>query len=176
MHRFFDLPLPTIRHVDGPDQYRAPERTAGDYARASLKVILAEGAETVAAFIAEPVMGTGGVLVPPDDYFRAILGKFSIGMTFCLFSTRLFADLGDLELGSARTVWSRQILMTTAKGLTSGYLPMSAVLIGDRTCGLSSRNSSNIVDVFGHGFTTSGHPAAAAAARPILILSNARAW
>jgi L-2,4-diaminobutyrate transaminase len=163
VHRFFDLPLAMVRHVEGPDQYRAPDRTAADYARELEKVILAEGPERVAAFIAEPVMGTGGVLVPPEDYFSAIrqvLDRHDVLLVLdeviCGFG-RLGTWFGADRFGVTPD------LMTTAKGLTSGYLPMSAVLLGERVWSVIE-GSSNVIDVFGHGFTTSGHPAAAAAA------------
>ncbi len=65
VHRLFDLPLPMMHHVSAPDPYHAPDRTADDYAAEIDALITTEGADTVAAFIAEPVMGTGGVLVPP---------------------------------------------------------------------------------------------------------------
>jgi L-2,4-diaminobutyrate transaminase len=163
VHRFFDLPLPMVRHVEGPDQYRAPDLTAADYAGELEKVILAEGPETIAAFIAEPVMGTGGVLVPPEDYFKAIrrvLDRHDI----LLILDEIICGFGRLGtwFGADRFGVTPD-LMTTAKGLTSGYLPMSAVLIGDRIWSVIE-DSSSVVDVFSHGFTTSGHPAAAAAA------------
>jgi L-2,4-diaminobutyrate transaminase len=163
VHRLFDLPLPMVRHIDGPDQYRAPDRTAGDYARELEQAILAEGSETVAAFIAEPVMGTGGVLVPPEDYFRAIrevLDRHDVLLILdeiiCGFG-RLGTWFGADRFGVAPD------LMTAAKGLTSSYLPMSAVLLGDRVWSVIEASGA-AVDVLGHGFTTSGHPAAAAAA------------
>jgi L-2,4-diaminobutyrate transaminase len=163
VHRLFDLPLPSVRHVDGPDQYRSPERTAADYARDLERAILDEGPETVAAFIAEPVMGTGGVLVPPTDYFqviRKVLDRYDILLildeVICGFG-RLGTWFGADRFGVTPD------LMTIAKGLTSGYMPMSAVLIGDRIWSVIE-HSSGVVDVFGHGFTTSGHPASAAAA------------
>jgi L-2,4-diaminobutyrate transaminase len=156
VHRFFDLPLAMVRHVDGPDRYHAPAHDLE-------KTILLEGPETVAAFIAEPVMGTGGVLVPPEHYFRAmrqVLDRYDVLLildeVICGFG-RLGTWFGADRFGVTPD------LMTTAKGLTSGYLPMSAVLIGE-TVWSAIENSSNLIDVFGHGFTTSGHPAAAAAA------------
>jgi L-2,4-diaminobutyrate transaminase len=163
VHRLFDLPLPMVRHVDGPDQYHSPERTAADYAQNLENVILAEGPQTVAAFIAEPVMGTGGVLVPPDDYFKAIrevLDRYDV----LLILDEIICGFGRLGawFGADRF---RVIpdLITCAKGLTSSYLPMSAVMIGERVWS-EIENSNGVVDVFSHGFTTSGHPAAAAAA------------
>src|SRR5262249_21593451 len=132
VHRLFDLPLPMVRHIDGPDQYHSPERKAGDYAQALEEVILAEGPETVAAFIAEPVMGTGGVLVPPENYFKAIrevLDRHDV----LLILDEVICGFG--RLGAWFGADHFQVipdLMTCAKGLTSSYLPMSAVMIGER--------------------------------------------
>jgi L-2,4-diaminobutyrate transaminase len=163
VHRLFDLPLPTVRHIDGPDQYHSPERKAADYALDLEKLILAEGPDTVAAFIAEPVMGTGGVLVPPDDYFKAIhevLNRYDV----LLILDEIISGFGRLGAWfGANRFQVIPDLMTCAKGLTSSYLPMSAVMIGERVWS-EIENSNGVVDVFSHGFTTSGHPAAAAAA------------
>jgi L-2,4-diaminobutyrate transaminase len=163
VHRLFDLPLSTVRHIDPPDQYREPERTAVDYARQLEETITSEGPDTVAAFIAEPVMGTGGVLVPPEDYFgaiREVLDRHDV----LLILDEVICGFGRLGtwFGADRFNVVPD-LMTTAKGLTSGYLPMSAVIIGEHVWSVIEA-SRNIVGVFGHGFTTSGHPAAAAAA------------
>jgi L-2,4-diaminobutyrate transaminase len=163
VHRLFDLPLPMVRHVHGPDQYHSPERKAAHYAEDLENVILAEGPETVAAFVAEPVMGTGGVLVPPDDYFKAIrevLDRYDV----LLILDEVICGFG--RLGAWFGADRFQVipdLMTCAKGLTSSYLPMSAVMVGERVWS-EIENSNGVVDVFSHGFTTSGHPAAAAAA------------
>ena len=72
VHRMFDLPLPMFRHVSPPDLYRHPDRDAQFYAGELDALIRTEGADTIAAFVAEPVMGTGGVLVPPSGYYQAI--------------------------------------------------------------------------------------------------------
>src|SRR5262249_3466306 len=72
VHRLFDLPLPMVRHIDPPDAYHLPGLTATDYANKVDELIRKEGADAIAAFFAEPVMGTGGVLVPPDEYFTSI--------------------------------------------------------------------------------------------------------
>jgi L-2,4-diaminobutyrate transaminase len=163
VHRLFDLPLPTVRHVDPPDSYHSPELTALDYAEKIDELIVEEGAETVAAFIAEPVMGTGGVLVPPEDYFTAIkkvLDKHDVLLVLdeviCGFG-RLGRWFGAQRYGVVPD------LFTTAKGLTSGYLPMSAVVVGEKIWSTFETERSKL-GVFGHGFTSSGHPTVAACA------------
>jgi L-2,4-diaminobutyrate transaminase len=163
VHQLFDLPLATVRHVSAPDVYRYPERDAESYARELDQLLVAEGPETVAAFIAEPVMGTGGVLVPPDGYFQAIqqvLTKHDVLLIFdeviCGFG-RLGAWFGAGHFDVLPD------LITTAKGLTSSYLPMSAVILGEKLWSVINAPSAEI-GVFNHGFTTSGHPLCAAVA------------
>jgi L-2,4-diaminobutyrate transaminase len=163
VHRLYDLPLGMVRHVSAPDRYHHPERTAQDYADEIDALIRREGPETVAAFIAEPVMGTGGVIVPPDGYFQAIaevLKEHDVLLisdeVICGFG-RLGAWFGADHFGIAPD------LMTTAKGLTSSYLPMSAVLVGEKVWSVID-DPANAAAGFNHGFTTSSHPLAAAAA------------
>jgi L-2,4-diaminobutyrate transaminase len=163
VHRLFDLPLPNVVHVAPPDTYREPGLTGRDYAERLDTAILAAGPETIAAFIAEPVMGTGGVLVPPDDYFieiRKVLDRHDV----LLILDEVICGFGRLGtwFGANRFDVVPDI-MTVAKGLTSSYLPMSAVIVGDRVWSVMEARKDTL-DVFGHGFTTTGHPAAAAAA------------
>ena len=130
MRRFFDLPLPTVGHVDWPDRYHVPERSAADYARDLEKAILAEGPETVRGFHCRTGEGHRRRTVPAGRDIFARFAKFSIAMMSCSYSMRSFVDLWS-ELGSAPTgLGVTPDMMTTAKGLTSGYLPMTAVLIG----------------------------------------------
>ncbi len=163
VHQLFDLPLATVRHVSAPDVYRNPERDAESYADELDQLIIAEGPETVAAFIAEPVMGTGGVLVPPEGYFQAIqevLRRHDVLLildeVICGFG-RLGAWFGADHFGIVPD------LITTAKGLTSSYLPMSAVILGEKVWSVIDAPSAEI-GVFNHGFTTSSHPLCAAVA------------
>lgn len=168
-HEAFDLPLPTMRHTHSVDSYRErPEGMTDAQFSAHLaneleKLILAEGPDTVAAFIAEPVMGTGGVLPPPEGYFQAIqtvLDKYDMLMiadeVICGFG-RLGAPFGSHKYGI------RPDIMTMAKGLSSGYLPLSASVIGDRIWDVL-RDTAPKMGGFGHGFTYSAHPLCAAAA------------
>ncbi len=168
-HEKFDLPLPMVRHTKSVDQYR--DKPAGmseaDYsahlADELEKLILAEGPETVGAFIAEPVMGTGGVLVPPAGYFpaiQAVLDKYDVLMiadeVICGFG-RLGAAFGCHKYGI------RPDIMTMAKGLSSGYLPISASVISERIWAVLEDTAPEMA-AFGHGFTYSAHPTCAAAA------------
>ncbi|MCG8354496.1 MAG: aminotransferase class III-fold pyridoxal phosphate-dependent enzyme, partial [Kiloniellales bacterium] len=137
------------------------------------QLILEEGPETVAAFIGEPVMGAGGVIVPPRTYWdkiQAVLRKYDV---------LLIAD--EVICGFARTgnYWGSQTfdikpdVMTMAKALTSGYVPMSAVLISDEIYQGIADNTAKIGN-FGHGFTYTGHPLAAAVAMETLKVYEER--
>src|SRR5262249_25027903 len=112
--------------------YREPGLTGRDHAERLDAAIEAAGPETVGAFIAEPVMATGGVLVPPDDYFiqiRKVLDRHDVLLildeVICGFG-RLGTWFGANRFGVVPDI------MTVAKGLTSSYLPMSAAIVGDR--------------------------------------------
>jgi L-2,4-diaminobutyrate transaminase len=127
------------------------------------KLILAEGPDTVGAFIAEPVMGTGGVLVPPEGYFSAVqtvLDKYDVLMiadeVICGFG-RLGTKFGSHKYDI------RPDIMTMAKGLSSAYLPISASVISDRIWAVLEETAPEVA-AFGHGFTYSAHPTCAAAA------------
>jgi len=148
--------------VSCPDTYRFPERDAGFYADELENLILAEGSDTIAAFFAEPVMGTGGVLIPPREYFDAICGvlrKYDV----LLVSDEVITGFGRIGtwFGLEKFEFVPD-LITSAKGLTSNYIPMSALIIGDKIWS-ELESKQNTVGVWGHGFTTSSHPVAAAA-------------
>ena len=162
VHRMFDLPLPMFRHVSPPDLYRHPDRDAQFYAGELDALIRTEGADTIAAFVAEPVMGTGGVLVPPSGYYQAIRKVLEEHDVLLVFD-EVISGFGRLGRWFGAEFFDVQPdLITVAKGLTSSYLPMSAVVIGERIWSVMEAEREAI-GVFGHGFTTSGHPAAAAA-------------
>jgi L-2,4-diaminobutyrate transaminase len=125
--------------------------------------IVAEGPETVGAFIAEPVMGAGGVIVPPDRYLgeiQAVLRKHDVlslvDEVICGFG-RLGAWFGTGRYGL------KPDLMSFAKGLTSGYFPLSAIAVSDNVWHVLSEGSKK-TGTFAHGFTYSGHPVGAAVA------------
>ncbi len=168
-HRSFDLPLPRILHTRCPHWYREglpgeTEAAFADRLAAELEaLILAEGPETVAAFIGEPVMGAGGVVVPPEAYWpkmQAVCRKYDVlviadevitgfGRTGKMFASDLFGIEPDF--------------MTLSKQLTSSYQPLAAVLMNERVASVITRHSGEL-GTFGHGYTASGHPVAAAVA------------
>jgi L-2,4-diaminobutyrate transaminase len=167
LHEGFDLPLPMIRHAKAPHRlWEATEGMTDDefvrYLADDLEhLILREGPETVAAFIAEPLQAAGGVLVPPPGYFPAIqevLRRHDVlliadevvcgfGRLGCWYGSELFGIEPDL--------------ITVAKGLTSAYVPLSGCLVSERVWSVVVEASKGI---FGHGYTYTAHPIAAAAA------------
>jgi len=169
MHGGFDLPLAGFLHTECPDYHRRADAqlSPGQYSRALAdtldRLIEQEGPDTVAAFVAEPVMGAGGVLVPPEGYFD------EIGRVLAKHDVLLVAD--EVITGFGRTghwfacqgLGFEPDLVTLAKGLTSAYVPMSACLISEKLARVLTEGSRR-AGAFGHGFTTSGHPVAAAAA------------
>jgi L-2,4-diaminobutyrate transaminase len=168
-HDHFDLPLERIKHTICPHWYRcAPagmdEAAFSRHCADELeKLILAEGPDTVAAFIGEPVMGTGGIIPPPRGYWegiQAVLKKYDVLLiadeVVCAFG-RLGAKMGSHLYGMTPD------LITVAKGLTSAYAPLSAVLVGEKVWDVVARGSRE-QGAMGHGWTYSGHPVCAAAA------------
>jgi 4-aminobutyrate--pyruvate transaminase len=169
MHREFGLPLPGFLHTLCPDPYRgmqAGEDAAGFVTRlASVleDMILREEPDTVAAFIAEPINAGGGVIVPPADYFpaiEAVLRKHDI---------LVLADEVVCGFGRTGNWWGSQTVgmtpdvMAMAKGISSSYFPISAVLLGRPVQdALAEMNKDG--EIFGHGFTNSGHPVGVAVA------------
>ncbi len=162
-HRAFDLPIEGVLYTSTPHAYRgaAPGEDEEAYSArlaAELEALIArEGADTIAAFIAEPIMGTGGVLVPPRGYFeriQPILRRhdilFIVDEVICGFG-RLGSWFGIGCYGL------RPDLVTLAKGLTSAYFPMSAVVVSDAVWQVLAAGSEEF-GVFAHGFTYSGHP------------------
>ncbi len=169
-HKMFDLPVgDRFIHVSTPHHYHGakPGESEADFATRLAQeledTILREGPETVAAFFAEPVMGAGGVMVPPATYFdkiQAVLRKYDV-----LF----VADEVICGFGRTGNYWGCQTysitpdIITCAKALSASFLPISAVIINDRVFqGLA--DGSSTIGTWGHGFTYSGHPVAAAVA------------
>jgi L-2,4-diaminobutyrate transaminase len=127
------------------------------------KLIAREGADTIAAFIGEPVMGTGGIVPPPAGYWPAVqevLKKHDILLiadeVVCGFG-RLGSKMGSQHYGIEPD------LITIAKGLTSAYAPLSGVIVGERVWDVIDKASQEF-GAMGHGWTYSGHPICAAAA------------
>ena len=168
-HRSFDVPLANFFHTITPHFYHGglPGETEEEFATRCAdeleKLIVAEGPDTVAAMWAEPIMGAGGVLVPPAGYFpkiKAVLKKYDV---------LLVAD--EVICGFWRTgnYWGSQTLdiepdiLVCAKALSAAFLPISAVLVNERVFqGLAEE--SHVIGTFGHGYTYSGHPVPAAVA------------
>ncbi|WP_428486409.1 aspartate aminotransferase family protein [Rhodopila sp.] len=168
-HRSFDVPLPGFLHTMTPHFYHGAlaGESEDDFATRCAdeleKLILAEGPDTVAAMWAEPIMGAGGVILPPRGYFpkiQAVLRKYDV-----LF----VAD--EVICGFWRTgnYWGSQTLdiqpdiLVCAKALSSSYLPISAVMVNE-TVFQALAQESHTIGTFGHGFTYSGHPVPAAVA------------
>jgi len=178
-HKSFDLPFEFVKFADCPHYYRAAE--AGESERdfsarmaANLDALIQrEGPETIAAMIAEPVMGAGGVILPPEGYFDAItrvLDKYGIALIDDEVITG-FGRTGEW-FGCAKYGFEPDS-MTVAKQLSSSYLPISAVVLSPELTDIIEQESGKI-GTFGHGFTYSGHPVAAAVARKTIEIYQAR--
>lgn len=178
-HDDFDLPIARILHTDAPYYYRGAQAGESEEAfsarlAANLEaMILREGPDTVAAFFAEPVMGAGGVIVPPATYFdriQPILRKYDIlfvvdevicgfGRTGKLFGSQTFSLQPDM--------------VTVAKALSAGYLPISATLVSNALYEILLGQSDKL-GIFGHGYTYSSHPVPAAVALETLKIYEER--
>ena len=168
-HADFDLPLPAMLHTDCPHHWKFAEEgeSEQDYASRIVRnleeMIEREGPDTIAAFIAEPVMGAGGVLIPPATYFekvQALLAKHDIAF---------IADEVICGFGRTGNWWGCQTFgiqpstVTMAKAITSAYVPMGALTVPDNVY-QTLVEASGKHGVFAHGFTYSGHPLACAVA------------
>jgi 4-aminobutyrate--pyruvate transaminase len=178
-HRDFDLPIPQVRHAECPYFYRnakpgeSEEDFASRLAESLEQQILREDPETVAAFIAEPVIGAGGVIVPPRTYFekvQAVLNKYDV----LLIADEVICGFGRTgRMFGTETFGLRPQVMTMAKALSSAYLPISATLISeDIYKGLLDQ--SDRLGTFAHGYTYSGHPVACAVAMETLQIMEER--
>jgi len=168
-HSDFDVPLPGFLHAGCPHHYRfahdgeSEEEFASRLAAELDALIVKEDPDTVAAFIAEPVMGAGGVIVPPRTYFQKIMAVcakhdlFVIGDEVICGFGRLGTRFGCEKLGF------KPQAISVAKALSSGYLPIAAVMIPELMYEALLVESKKI-GIFGHGFTYGGHPVSAAVA------------
>ena len=169
-HDHFDLPIDTIRHTEAPhyylraaEQHGMTEREFSAYCADKLEaMILEEGPDTVAAFIGEPVLGTGGIVPPPEGYWEAIqpvLDKYDVLLiadeVVCGFG-RTGSDFGSHHYNM------QPDLITIAKGLTSAYQPLSGVIVGDKVWKVLEQGTGEFGPI-GHGWTYSAHPICAAA-------------
>jgi len=169
MHRQFGLPLPGFLHTLCPDPYlnslpgETPDAFSDRLAVELEKMILAEGPDTIAGFIAEPILAGGGIVPPPPGYFakiQAVLRKYDILM----LDDEVVCGFGRTgNWFGCQTVGMEPDMMAMAKGLSSGYFPISAVLVSRPILdALAEMNPAG--DAFGHGFTNSGHPVGCAVA------------
>lgn len=180
MHTLFDLPMGPVRHITCPHFYRqAPagmsEREFSRHLAQELQQLIErEGPETIAAFFAEPVMGAGGLIPPPEGYFEEIVPILR------RYDVLLVLDEVVSGFGRLGTYWGSQHfklepdLITAAKGVTSGYFPMSACFVSPKIWQVIESESAR-VGLFGHGYTYSAHPVGAAAALAALKLIDEEA-
>ncbi len=167
-HKKFDLPLAQIKHTEAPDFFRRADRNQTEaqfveFCVAALEELIAEeGPDTIAAFIGEPMLGTGGIVPPPPGYWtaiQAVLKKHDILMVADEVVTG-FGRLGSM-FGSDHYGIEADII-TIAKGLTSAYAPLSGSIISDKVWKVLERGTDENGPI-GHGWTYSAHPIGAAA-------------
>jgi 4-aminobutyrate---pyruvate transaminase len=168
-HRDFDVPFASIIHTDCPHYYRyaLKDETEDNFTNrlvSNLRTLIEkEGPDTIAAFIAEPVMGAGGVIPPPDSYFTKIqplLKEYDI----LFIADEVICGFGRTgNMFGSETYDLQPDIITVAKGLSSGYLPISALMLREEVFDLLLYQSKKI-GIFGHGFTYGGHPVSCAVA------------
>jgi 4-aminobutyrate--pyruvate transaminase len=178
-HPGFDLPLAGFKHTSNPHYYRfghegeSEEDFATRMANDLEQMILEEGPETVAAFIAEPIQGAGGVIVPPKTYFekiQAVLKKYDVLM----IADEVICGFGRTgNFWGSETVGIKPDILTCAKALSSSYMPISAMLMTDEVYQPIAQGSADL-GVLGHGYTYSAHPVCAAVALETLKIYEER--
>ncbi len=179
MQNDFDLPLERMIHTDPAGYYRYGQSGESEEAFASRlaenleQLIINEGPDTVAAFVAEPVMGAGGVMLPPATYFekiQTVLKKYDVLMV---------ADEVICGFGRTGNMWGSQTydirpdMVTCAKQLSSGYLPISALMISDKVYEVLKAQSRKH-GALGMGYTYGGHPVSCAVALETLKIYEER--
>ena len=167
-HDKFDLPMNPVIHTDAPYYYRRKDRTQSEAeftaqcANALEDLIQAEGPDTIAAFIGEPVLGTGGIVPPPAGYWDAIqevLNRHDI----LLIADEVVTGFGRLgTMFGSDHYGLKPDLITIAKGLTSAYAPLSGSIVSDRMWKVLEQGTDENGPI-GHGWTYSAHPICAAA-------------
>lgn len=176
MHSQAGRPLPDMEHIEAPywfgsDRTLAPDEFGRQTAAALRRKIDELGAGKVAAFVGEPIQGAGGVLIPPDSYWPEIQ-KVCDEYGILLVTDEVICGFGRLgEWFGADHYGVKPDLMTFAKGVSSGYLPLGGVMVGDRLADVLIDKGGE----FFHGYTYSGHPASCAVAiENIRILQRER--
>jgi putrescine aminotransferase len=160
----FDLPLPGFLQIPAPHPYGAnspldPAAYGQWCLEETARIIRREGADTIAAMFVEPVQGAGGVIVPPDGYLRG-LRQLCRDHEILFVADEVITGFGRLGAWFASQLWELDPdILTLAKGITSGYLPLGATMLSDEL-------AQDVIasGYFSHGFTYSGHPTATAAA------------
>jgi 4-aminobutyrate--pyruvate transaminase len=185
-HNDFDLPVGGVLRTDCPSHYLYGQRGESEQAFVDRLVgnleqmIIREGPDTIAAFIAEPVNGAGGVIVPPRDYFprvQEVLRRYDI----LFIADEVITGFGRTgNMFGCETFGIEPDIMTVAKALSSAYLPISATIISEKIAEAITAHSGKLGN-FAHGFTYAGHPVSAAVAAETLkiyaerdILSHVR--
>jgi L-2,4-diaminobutyrate transaminase len=167
-HKKFDLPLAQVMHTVAPDYFRRDDLSQSEsdfvaHCVAELEAqIVHEGADTIAAFIGEPVLGTGGIVPPPAGYWpaiQAVLDKHDI----LLIADEVVTGFGRLgTMFGSDHYGMRPDLITIAKGLTSAYAPLSGSIVSDKMWKVLEQGTDENGPI-GHGWTYSAHPIGAAA-------------
>jgi L-2,4-diaminobutyrate transaminase len=167
-HQLFDLPKSPVLHTEAPYYYRRLDRSMSEeqfsqYCADKLdEMIQTEGPDTIAAFIGEPVLGTGGIVPPPKYYWtkiQAVLNKYDI----LLIADEVITGFGRLgSMFGSEHYGIKPDLMTIAKGLTSAYAPLSGVIVSEKVWRILEKGSDEF-GAIGHGWTYSSHPLCAAA-------------
>lgn len=168
-HESFDLPIANVLHTGCPHHYRDAQEGESEAEFATRlaaeleEMIVTEGPDTVMAFIAEPVMGAGGIVIPPGTYWakiQAVLQKYDI----LLVADEVICGFGRTgQMFGSQTFGMRPDVMVMSKQITSSYFPFSAFMINERVFEPLA-DESNRIGVLGHGFTGAGHPTGAAIA------------
>ena len=165
MHKQGDLPIPNVVHIEQPYGFELQQDLSeADFALMSANKLEEKikelGSNRVAAFVAEPVQGAGGVIIPPNGYWSAVQ-KICKKHDILLVADEVICGFGRLGTWFGSDFYQIEPdLMPVAKGITSGYLPLGAVLIGDRVADKLIKKGKE----FAHGFTYSGHPVCCAVA------------
>ncbi|RCS23014.1 aspartate aminotransferase family protein [Phyllobacterium salinisoli] len=167
-HNAFDLPRAPILHTEPPYYFRRADRAMSEeqFSQACAdkleEMILAEGPDTVAAFIGEPILGTGGIVPPPAGYWekiQAVLQKYDI----LLVADEVITGFGRLgSMFGSHHYGIKPDLITIAKGLTSAYAPLSGSIVSNKVWQVLVKGSDELGPI-GHGWTYSAHPICAAA-------------
>lgn len=167
-HNAYDLPRAPILHTDAPYYFRredaalSEEQFSQQCADNLEAMILREGPETIAAFIGEPILGTGGIVPPPQGYWakiQAVLNKYDV----LLVADEVVTGFGRLgTMFGSEHYGMKPDLITIAKGLTSAYAPLSGVIVGERMWKVLE-DGTDEMGSFGHGWTYSAHPICTAA-------------